>query len=405
MIQRRCAPFCLLAAAMSIARTTDAGVWGAEPVIGLSGDYYTNPGLLNLPNTAEGHGALLLDAPTSYNSDAFKFSVLPSFRLSDSQGYSSLDSDYEHLTVSTEFDTARSALILTAGLARDSSLYHDFILDGAVGVRRDTANLDLNWDRHLAERLEFTTDINSTRVRYGQSVGVGTLTDYKYSSIAPGLTWDETERTKITATASVGQYKSLDGMTESTSANLQLGFVKKLSEIWSLSANGGYSHANNQIDLVEEGLEITPDGLVIVLIPFHVKSSQNGSVFSVNLNRQTELLTLSADASRQLMPTGFAFLTRQDSYGVKATYTASSRWTFGGDAHRVTYQQPQGTGAPSNVEINYVKGSATWQWTEHWTLAVNVSYLFEHYSTADVGVNSTGISVELSRKFDWKSLQ
>src|SRR5271168_1622872 len=106
MIQRRWARFCLLAAAMSIARFSDAGVWGAQPVVGVAGDYSTNPALLNLPNTEESHVALLVDAPTTYNGDAFKFSILPSFRLSDTQGYSSLDSDYEHLNVSGEFDTA-----------------------------------------------------------------------------------------------------------------------------------------------------------------------------------------------------------------------------------------------------------------------------------------------------------
>jgi hypothetical protein len=405
MTPMQTARFCVLAAAMSIARLCHAGVWGAQPVIGISGDYATNPGLLNLPNTAENHVALLLDAPTSYNGDAFKFSVLPSFRLSDTQGYSSLDSDYEHLNVTSEFDTARSALILSAGLARDSSLYHDYILDGATGVRRDTANADLNWDRHLTERLELSTDISWSRVRYGQSVGVGTLTDYQYTSATPTLAWDESEQTKITATASAGQYKSLDGTTKSTNANLQLGFVKKLTEIWSLSASGGYSRSNNEIDITEQFLEFTGNGFAVVSVPIAVKSRQNGSVFSATLSRQTELLTLAADASRQLSPTGFAFLSRQDSYGLKATYAATEHWTFGADAHRVIYQQPQRNGAVIDLDINYLKASATWQWTEHWTLAINASYLLEHYGTPSIGIATTGVSVELSRQFDWKKFQ
>ena len=77
MTPSRVAPFCVLAAAMSIAKPSSAGVWGSQPTVGVSGDYSTNPGLLNLPNTAESHAALLLDGPTTYNGDAFKFSVLP----------------------------------------------------------------------------------------------------------------------------------------------------------------------------------------------------------------------------------------------------------------------------------------------------------------------------------------
>jgi hypothetical protein len=405
MTPSRVAPFCVLAAAMSIAKPASAGVWGSQPTVGISGDYSTNPGLLNLPNTAESHAALLLDGPTTYNGDAFKFSVLPSFRLSDTQGYSSLDSDYAHLNVSSEFDTARSALILSAGLARDSSLYHDYILDGAAGVRRDTATAELNWDRHLTERLEFNTDISTSRVRYGAPQGVGTLTDYKYTSVTPGLTWDESERTKITATASAGRYKSLDGTTESSNANLQLGFTKKLTEIWSLSASGGYSRANNELNTNEQFLEFTGSGIAIVSVPIAVKSSQNGSVFSVGLARQTELLLLAADASRQLTPTGFVFLSRQDSYGLKANYTPSERWTFGGDVHRVNYQQPQRTGPIVDLDISTLRVFATWQWTEHWTASVNVSYVLEHFATPIIGVDSTGVSVELSRQFDWKKFQ
>ena len=406
MIQRRWAPFCLLAAAMCIARFAEAGVWGAQPVVGVSGDYYSNPGLLTTSNTAESHAALLVDAPTTYNGDAFKFSVLPSFRLSDSQGYSSLDSDYEHLNVSSEFDTARSALILTAGLARDSSLYHDFILDGAVGVRRDTANADLNWDRHLTERLEFTSDINYSRVRYGQSAGIGTLTDYKYTSIAPGLTWDESEQTKITSAASVAQYKSLDGMTESKSANLQLGFSKKLSEIWSLSATAGYSRANNEIGFNEEAVELTPEGFVLVLIPIQLKSNQNGSIFSVNLCRQTERLNFTADASRKLVPSGFAFLSLQQSYGVHVTFAESERWTLGADVHRIEYQNPsQNAVVTADVKVTNVTAFATWQWTEHWTVTMNASRLMERYGPPNTNIASSGVSVEVARHFDWKQFQ
>jgi len=402
MTPARVARFCVLVAAMSIAEASAAGVWGSQPTLGISGDYFTNPGLLNLPNTAESHAALLLDGPTTYNGDAFKFSILPSFRLSDTQGYSSLDSDYEHLNVSSEFDTARSVLLLSAGLARDSSLYHDYILDGATGVRRDTATAELNWDRHLTERLDFNTDVSASRVRYGAPQGVGTLTDYKYTSLTPGLTWDASERTRITVTAGVGRYKSLDGTTESSNANLQLGLTKKLTEIWSLSASGGYSRANNQLNSAEQLLEFTGSAIVIVSVPISAKSSQNGSVYSVSLARQTELLLLTADASRQLTPTGFVFLSRQDSYGLKASYTPSERWTIGADVHRVAYQQPQRTGPIVDLDINTLRLFATWQWTEHWTVAVNGSYVLERFSTPSIGIDSTGVSVELSRQFDWK---
>jgi hypothetical protein len=399
---RGSARHCLLAAAMSIASPGKAGVWGTQPVLGVSGDYYSNPALLNLPNTAETHASLLLDAPATYVGDAFKLSILPSFRLSDSQGYSSLDSDYEHLNIRSEFDTDLSALVATAGAARDSSLYHDYLLSGSTGVRRDTATADLNWDRHLTERLDVDTDVNSMRVRYGEAVGVPTLIDYKYTNVTSTLAWAQSERTKLTASANAGRYDSLDGTTRSTSANLQLGLVRQISEIWSLSSSAGYSRADNELHTEEPSLEVIANVPTVVLIPITVKSTQNGSVYLVNLSRQTQSLTLSAIASRQLTPTGFAFLSRQQAYELRGTYTPSERWTLSGDVHRVTYQQPASTGVIAGINVSYMQLSAAWQWTEYWTVTANASRVMEHYGAPSVNVASSGVSVEFSRQFNWK---
>src|ERR1700742_1650008 len=104
MIWRRWARLCALATAMSFASRSGAVVWGSQPVVGIVGDYYTNPALIDIPNAAETHGDILLDGPTSYVADAYKLTILPSFRISNAQGYSSLDSNYQHLSISNEFD-------------------------------------------------------------------------------------------------------------------------------------------------------------------------------------------------------------------------------------------------------------------------------------------------------------
>jgi hypothetical protein len=390
---------------MAIASTARAGIWATQPVVGVAADYSSNPGLLDVPDTAETRGAVLLDAPTSYNGDAFKFSVLPSFRFSNTAGYASLDSDYEHLTVSSEFDTPRDTFVVSGALARDSSLYHDYLLNGSTGVRRDTATADVNWDSHVTERVDFDTDVNAMNVKYGESAGIATLVNYKYTSLTPSVVWLESERTKLTLSAAGGRYDSLNGEAQSTNANLQLGVARQLSEIWALTATAGYSRADNQINGDEEVLEFTPNGLEIVLIPVSLKTSQNGSIYSLNLTRQTEELQLSASASRQLLPTGFVFLSRQDSYKLAATYNQSDRLSMTGDLHRLEYKQPQGNGALLDLNLTILEISAAWQWTEHWTVSLTTSRVVEHYGSPSIPISNSEVSVELSRRFDWKSLQ
>jgi hypothetical protein len=292
-----------------------------------------------------------------------------------------------------------------AGVARDSSLYHDFLLNGSTGVRRDTATADLNWDRQLTERVEIDTDVNSMRVRYGESIGVQALVDYKYTSVTPTVTWAQSELTKLSISANGGRYDSLDGTTQSTSANLQLGLVKQLTEIWSVNASAGYSRANNEFHTDEEAVEIIQGAPALVLIPISFKSTQTGSVYLFSLNRQSQLLTLSATASRLLTPTGFAFLSRQENYEVRVSYTPTERWTFSGDVRRVNYEQPENTGAIAGINVTYLQLSAAWQWSEHWTVTMNASQVMEHYGTPNIAVASSGVSLQFSRQFNWKQIR
>lgn len=405
MIQRRSAPLCWFAAAMLLASAARAGVWGMDPVLGITADYATNPVLLEIPNTAQTDAALLLDAPATYSANDFKLFILPSFRISDTRSYSSVNSDYEHLNVKGEFDTDRSVLTASAGVTRDSSLYLNYLANGETGVRRDGATADLNWDDNLTERMEVNTDVNTTQVRYGSAVGATSLVDYRYTSITPTLAWNAAERTKLTLAASVGQYDTLDGTTRSRNANLQLGFVRPLTEIWSLTASGGFSRALNRLDFDEQFLEQTVNGPVIVSIPVRSESSQNSAVYSLNLARHGERLTLNAIASRQETPTGFAFLSRQNAVELVASYALSDRWSLRADAHYLQAQDPQQQGGSTDRTVNYFGLNTSWQWTEHWTLTLGASRVTERVQSPYLDLASNQIAITLSQKFNHINFQ
>lgn len=405
MTSSRRAQVCLAAATFSMASLARAGVWGAEPTIGLSADYLSNAALLAVPNTAEHHLALTLDAPTTYVGDAFKLSILPSFRLSDNGGYSTVDSDYENFGVSGEYDTERGTLSASASVLRDSSLYHDYLANGATGVRRDTGSADMNWTLHWTERLDFAADLNGQRVRYGAAQGIASLTDYKYVSASPSLTWKQSERNRLTVSASAGRYDSLGGETASRNVNLQVGAVRDIGELWALSATVGYSHARNSAELYYPVLVLTPSGLQIVYVGQAYASSQNGSVYAVSLSHQAQLLQFKAQASRQLTPSGFAYLSRQDDYEVSASYPRSERWTFSGLARRVKYAYPSTAGATYDITYTYASMTAEWRWTEKWTLSASALRVFERTGLARTAVSTNDFNLALTRRFQWRKFQ
>ena len=384
MTLRRSAPSNLALAMMSLASVSRAGVWGTEPVIGIAADHSTNPALLQAHHSAETHAALLLDSPTTYNADAVKFSVLPSFRFSDSAGYSSLASNYARLNVLGEIDDERDSLSASGGISRDSSLYHDYIFNGSFGVRRDTATADVKWDRALTERSDVSIDVNSQRVRYGHSSGAAVLTDYSYSSAVPALSWQMSERTKLTVSGGAGLYQSLDGATKSVNTNLALGFVRQLTELWALTAHAGISKETDQFRRTFGTL----------------KSTNNGTVFKASLTRQASLFSLSATAARQLTPTGLAFLSRQDSYELHAGYSYSERLRFAADARRVNSENPQFIGPAIRQRYSVVGLTTVWRWTEKWALTANATYITTTYAYTASNVAATELSLSLSRQFN-----
>ncbi len=405
MTARRRAQRGVLVASIAMASAARAGVWGTEPIVGLSADYSTNPALLQTGNTSEEHAAVTLDAPTSYQGDAFKLSAIPAFRLSNSRGYSTVDSNYAHFDLRAAFDTERSSWTASIGAARDSSLAQNYLTNGSAGVRRDMGTADLGWDHHLSERWEVAVDANGQRTRYGAPVGVQTLIDNRYVSVNPQVSWDRSERSKLTLALGAGRYDALNGTSESRNAYAQAGYVVSLSELWSLTAQAGYTKALN--DATVQQLEPVFIGNAVFLVPVakSVASSQTGALYTMGLTRSGSRLSGSLQASQQLLPTGFAYLTRQSTYEMHLSYAETQRLSFGADVQRRSYHTPAITPAGAGTtNVTTASVSASYRLTPVWTATMTGSYVAERYGSPAVAVESAGVSLALPRRFSWTQL-
>jgi hypothetical protein len=380
---------CLLVAAMCMGSAAKAGVWVTEPLLGLAAEYSTNPALLYTAHTAETHGAVLIDTPTTYHADSVSLLVQPSFRISDSSGYSSLASDYAHLTVKGEINSERNSVGVTGQITRDSSLYYNYGLNGSAGVRRDTSLADVAWVRALTERLNFNLEANSSRVLYGKSGSFTTLTDYRYTSAAPSLAWNTSERTTLTLLGGAGLYESADLRTKSVNSNVQLGFTRKLTELWAVSANAGYSRETNTIE------EYFGPFLLGTF-----RATNTGTVFMANVTRQGPLFDVTAAASRSLVPSGFSFLSLQNSYQLSFHYPRTERWTFDGHVRWLKSQEPQVSGPTVDQSDLDLGLSAAWLFTEKWTLTLRASRVTAKYTPPSINVGASGFAIQLSRHFD-----
>ena len=376
-----------------IASSASAGPWSIEPRLGASADYDTNPGLIDVNSTSEEHVAALVGLPLRYDSDGIELLFSPSARISNSPGYSSLASSYTHLDGTAQFTNDMGSTTVHGELARDSSLYHVGELVNGVGVRRDTASTGADWTRTLTERSLLQLDASWTRVNYDQNAEL--LTDYKYLNAGPTFAYALTERDTVKVLSSYGRYQSLDGLTESTSENLELGFTRQLSELWTLSTTAGYARSANSEK--------------IFFGPFFlgsVSSNLNGAVYAATLTRQNEQFNFSGGVSRSLQPTGFSFLSRQDSVNLTATYMRSERWNFAlstvwDEAHNPTPVRVQGALGTADTEVRYFYAQLTadWHWTEQWIISMHATRVSEQTHPGLFNAASSGVSVDIVRHF------
>jgi hypothetical protein len=137
--------------------------------------------------------------------------------------------------------------------------------------------------------------------------------------------------------------------------------------------------------------------------PVSISSSQNGTVYSVNLTRQTETLAAVFGASRALTPTGFAFLARQDTINGLLNYTYSERLTLVAGVTWAHISEPLVTGGTSARRFYDVDLSANWHWTEQWVVGLHLSKLGQEFAATlgerAIGPTSNGVSLEISRQF------
>lgn len=365
-----------------------AGPSSIEPLVGVATEYASNPYLLSTDAHSFTDVVFLLDAPARYDLDAAHFSLTPSIRYSSGGTYASLASNYFHLNASAAFSSELNSLVIEANFSRDSSLYHNGLSSNGVGVRVDGSTVQAEWQHAFTERAQLTVDAAWNRGLYDQAGNEQGLLDYRYVSVGPAASYQVDERDKLQILTSFGRYVSLDGFTESKNYSVQLGFTRQVTPLWTASGSAGYAQSNNSED--------------VYFGPFFLgtaKSEQKGPVFSASLVRQSEVLGVTASASRAFRPSGFNYLSRQDVGELDLNYTYSERWSYAAKGIYQITATPIGNGESSVQHFFSAALSAGWHWTPEWTISLAATWVKVQYDAPPSDTQSSGVSLKISRQF------
>jgi hypothetical protein len=378
--------------------TTRGDPLSIEPLIGVAAEYASNPFLASGTGQGESDEALSLNLPTHYDLDSTHFTVLPSVRVSDKGSYSSLDSDYFHLTGIAAYSSDLETLTLRAAANRDSSLWQYGLVSQGVGVRSDSFNASADWQYALTERTGIELSGNWIRNLYGDTATLIGLVDYRYLSEQAAVNYAVTERDTFQLSVSEGQYQSLDHITASHSVAAQLGVTRLVTELWTVSGTLGYAKSDNSETVYFGPFDI--DG--VIYGPYYLgtaKSVQRGPVFNASAKRQSETVTFSANASRTYAPTGFEYLSRQDLVALDLTKVLSERWSYAGHISYEDTSTPSYGGPDYTTHYYSARLSATWHWTPEWMISLTTTWIGAKYSPPPTSAQSTSVSLQISRQF------
>ena len=365
---------------------------GIQPTLAAAADYESNPDMRAGDPRPETIGALIVDAPLTYDMDGFEAGLTTNARFSTSKGYSSLGSNFLHLNAFGQYTTDRDSLSVTASVDRDTSLAHGGESDNGIGVRTDSLAAVVDWQHSLTERAHVEVGGSWQRARYDQAADQVGLLDYHYINANSNVGYSVTERTTLKILGSASRYTSDNELITSRSYDLQLGFERQVTELWTLSASLGYARSQNS-----EKQYIDFFGFPLYLGT--VDAAQKGAVYAASATRHSEKSSLSVSASRAYLPSGFGLLSRQDSVGLQGFYNHSERWSFGAQVGYHTTGYPLANSSYSPVQYFSGDLSASWNWTPVWKITLHTSWVEDRYQSAPNNPQSRGVSLQFTRQF------
>jgi hypothetical protein len=372
----------------------------SQSSVGVSTEYSSNPFLVTSGARAAESIAAVANLPATYTSDTQTLDVVPRLRFAETHGYADLLSDYQYLDATWHINSERNSFNVIADWHHDSTLYDQFengaLLGRSLPRREEIGNL--GWKRELSERSDLQLAVSWDQVAYSQSAQSG-LVSFDYGQGQVQYDRALTERWQWTSAAGFGRFAQIDHNYRSDDRFVQTSLNRSLSELWSMTAQVGYSYLTAR----EQGFiccEIVQEtgGLVPQYIPFNQSASRGAAGYIFNLERKGERWDIDLAASRAILPSGLGALVTQDDVSLKASIPWTERWTLAATLHgaQLTDSLKQlNLGDRRYADLDF---SANWLWTEHWTLQLQSTFVLQRVVSGLPASSGFTVYVNLMRQ-------
>lgn len=278
--------------------------------------------------------------------------------------------------------TERSKIGLDAAYVRDNSITSELDVTGLTQdpIPRDMFNLAPHWSYSLTELQFIETKYRHQEVTY-DNTGVNTsLINYKTDSINFSYLYQWREDLQFFVAFGSLWYQVSNFDRDIQNYNVNAGLDYRYSETLNVNFMAGVRFSSSQSNF--NGLQI--------------EDSTIGSVFSLGLQKQFELGSLSMSYSRDISPSGAGELLQVDRFQVNSSYdlTAHLVVSLGAGVNITDSDNDQGR------TYYFVEPQLSWQFSRYMSMSGAYRFRMQEYDNRDGNAISNGVFMSLHYQWD-----
>lgn len=336
--------------------------WSLEPSIGVKGDYNSNLLLTTLAHDAAYGYWISPGAKFSGSTERLEVSGRAATDFVQYYGGQNLTYTNMFFPLTVHYKTESDSLGFDGGFTRDNTLMGELLQTGVAlrFTQRNLWNVNPTWSHAITETVSVQTGYQHLNASYQDGLRLG-LADYIQHIANTGLTYKPSERTQFLLTAIYVNFQVPDVRLRSSIYGGLASATYMFSESFTGTASGGPRF----IDSKNEAGATTLTDTVLTW------------VFSGNLEKKFESLSVRMEVAREINPSGFGLLLQTDRVGLVLTEQATENLTFtlSGQAYLAEGLATKAitTVFPQNRYIN-VTPKASWRIGDWWTLDVSYTY-------------------------------
>jgi len=398
-------------------RAVDAAEWTLEPALSLISVYNDNVGMRSSNEQSATGYTVAPRIDLKGQEPNWDVGMNALIRTTRYNGVEDVDSDTYFLTLANGYKTERHNFRLDGSLSKNTNYDTNYDTQlpsaGLVDDRTITKTTQItpSWSWRTSESSTLSVSLSTTDIHY-EKVTTYDYRDYQVDSATVKSSWDIGERSQLGFTLSYSDYqndkRSFAILTQQFTQYLeyqnsvyQLDYVFEPSELSKLSLSVG----SRKLDSVSHDEYVSCSlynpftGQCLAPVFADIDRSDDGTVVSFDYTSLTEISSLSASASRIVVPSSYGGAQEQVEAIIRYKRNISERFSTALILNARETTAIGGLDTRGDRKRQRIEPKFIWKISKFWALDMSYRFIKQNLTATDTDSESNEIYVNLNMRW------